>query len=255
MLVGDIHSTLHVLIKLGLEIKFRLDSLNQAAEDLQLLTTNLKLLLTVFENPANEDIIKAHVSEFVAILDILQSIAKSCAKCAKALDIDLAGETPENANREAFGKKIVRRIWIFNRIPSLLSEIQHKAEHLQKVYSAVSVVILQDIKTKQEQPTGTEISRTSALTERGFNHGNFDGLDFSTNFANIDLVLGNLMSECKTLRQQLQETVIYPDTSAIEHYQEQNPEGMAFWKDKFQKKELRASNLRYEVRTLHTRPS
>ncbi|OAA53708.1 hypothetical protein ISF_08647 [Cordyceps fumosorosea ARSEF 2679] len=248
MLLGDIHSTLLVLIKLGGEIKLRLNALNQAAEDLQLLTTNLRLLLTVFENPANEAIIKAHVSEFVTILDILQSITMSCAKCAKALDIDSAKAKPANDSVEAFGRRIIRRIWILNRIPSLLAEIQHKAEHLHKVYSAVSVVILQDIRANQSPPsTGAEVSTASTVVERESKHMELHDSQFTTNFASIDLILGNLMTECKSLRKQLQENVIRPDSLSTQHYQTQNPEGLAFWRDRFQKSELGPSSLRYET--------
>ncbi|KAJ4159453.1 uncharacterized protein LMH87_008353 [Akanthomyces muscarius] len=248
MLIGDIHSTLLVLIKLGCEIKSRLEALNQAAEDLQLLTANLQLLVTVFENPANETILAAHVAEFVAILDILESIAKSCTKCAKALEVDSARAPPAHDTIEAFGRKMIRRIWILNRIPSLLAEIQHKAEHLQKVYSAVSIVILQDLRANQSQSSpGTELARDSTLVGRGSNYADLNGLDFTTNFASIDLILGNLMNECKNLRQQLHESVIRPDASATEHYQQQNPEGMTFWRDRFQKKELGPSSLRYET--------
>ncbi|KAM3546782.1 hypothetical protein ARSEF1564_000358 [Beauveria bassiana] len=234
MLIGDIQSTLLVLIKLGVELKARLDALNQAAEDLQLLTTNLRLLLIVFENPANESILKEHVSEFVAILDILQSIAKSCAKSGKLLDMDPSGQAAADGGRDAFGKKMIRRIWIVKRIPGLLAEIQRKAEQLQKIYSAVSVVILQDIRANQERPPkGTESSVNSTLVAQDYNQAK--GLDFSTNFASIDIILGNLMNECKSLRQQLEDNIIHPDTSAIENYEATNPEGMAFWKNKFQK--------------------
>lgn len=247
MLVGDIQSTLVVLIKLGFELKARLNALNQAAEDLQLLTTNLRLLLVVFENPANETILKERVSEFVAILDILESIAKSCAKCAKVLDMDPSGQTTANENQEVFGRKLIRRIWTMKRIPGLLTEIQRKAEQLQKIYSAVSVVILQDIRTNQDRPpTGKASPENSALVARDYNQTN--AVDISTNFASIDIILGNLMNECKTLRRQLEDTIIHPDTSAIDHYEETNPEGMAFWKNKFQKKELSTSSFRYEVR-------
>ncbi|PMB69015.1 hypothetical protein BM221_005601 [Beauveria bassiana] len=246
MLIGDIQSTLLVLIKLGVELKARLDALNQAAEDLQLLTTNLRLLLIVFENPANESILKEHVSEFVAILDILQSIAKSCAKSGKLLDMDPSGQAAVDGGRDAFGKKMIRRIWIVKRIPGLLAEIQRKAEQLQKIYSAVSVVILQDIRANQERPPkGTESSVNSTLVAQDYNQAK--GLDFSTNFASIDIILGNLMNECKSLRQQLEDNIIHPDTSAIENYEATNPEGMAFWKNKFQK-ELSTSSFRYEVR-------
>ncbi|KAM3520592.1 hypothetical protein NHJ13051_006753 [Beauveria bassiana] len=248
MLIGDIQSTLLVLIKLGVELKARLDALNQAAEDLQLLTTNLRLLLIVFENPANESILKEHVSEFVAILDILQSIAKSCAKSGKLLDMDPSGQAAVDGGRDAFGKKMIRRIWIVKRIPGLLAEIQRKAEQLQKIYSAVSVVILQDIRANQERPPkGTESSVNSTLVAQDYNQAK--GLDFSTNFASIDIILGNLMNECKSLRQQLEDNIIHPDTSAIENYEATNPEGMAFWKNKFQK-ELSTSSFRYENSSL-----
>lgn len=183
MSASNIYDALNILIKVGLEIKNRLDSLNQAAEDLQLLTINLKLLLMVFENPVNEDIMKAHVSEFVNILDVLQSIANSCAKCAKALDIDLAGETASTGKTEALGKKILRRVWTFNKIPSLLAEIQRKAEHLQKVYSAVSVMILQDIQTQQGRTSGKEIVRATTKVEKKSKHEDMLNLDFNTNFA------------------------------------------------------------------------
>ncbi|KAM3547738.1 hypothetical protein ARSEF4850_009834 [Beauveria asiatica] len=246
MLIVDIQSTLLVLIKLGVELKARLDALNQAAEDLQLLTTNLRLLLVVFENPANESILKEHVSEFVAILDILQSIAKSCAKSGKLLDMDPSGQAAVDGSQDAFGRKLIRRIWIVKRIPGLLAEIQRKAEQLQKIYSAVSVVILQDIRANQERPPrGTDSSANSTLVAQDYNQVN--GLDFSTNFASIDIILGNLMNECKSLRQQLEDNIIHPDTSAIENYEATNPEGMAFWKNKFQK-ELSTSSFRYEFK-------
>ena len=245
---SPIQTTLTLLIKVGLEIKDRLDALDQAAEDLQLLNTNLKLLLTVFENPLHEDIIKAHNSEFINILDILEGIAKSCAKCAAALDINLGGEVNTTRNIEAFGKKIVRRLWTFNKIPALLAEIQRKAEHLQKVYSVVSLVILQDIKSQRGQINETQVVRSQTVLGESTKHQTSLELDLSTNFAGIDLMVKSLMDECKSLRQKLQDAIISPNTLAIKHFEQQNPEGTSFWKDRFQKEELKASTLRYEVR-------
>jgi hypothetical protein len=249
----DILSTLNILIKLGLEIKTRLDSLNQTAEDLQLLTTNLILLLKVFENPVNEDIIKTHVSEFVNILDILQNITHSCTKCAKFLDIDLTGATIATKT-EARGKKFVKRIWAFNKIPDLLAEIQRKAEQLQRVYSAVSVVILHNIRLQQGRTSGKETVESTSVVQKTTIHESLLDLDLSTDFANVDQMVGNLMEECKYLRQRLQEATLFPDTSAVQDYQAQNPEAASFWKDRFQKDELNASALRYEVRTLKASP-
>ncbi|KAK0767246.1 hypothetical protein N5P37_000980, partial [Trichoderma harzianum] len=239
----DILSTLNFLIKLGLEIKTRLDSLNQAAGDLQLLTTNLQLLLKVFENPVNGDIIKTNLSEFVNILDVLQSIAHSCTECAKALDTDLAGATTATEKT----KRFVKRIWTFNRIPDLLAEIQRKAEQLQKIYSAVHAVLLQDIRTQQERASGKEIVKSTLSVKKSSIHEHLLDLDLSTDFASIDQMVGNLMKECKHLQQRLQEAILFPDTSAVQQYQAQNPEGASFWKDRFQKDELSASALRYET--------
>ncbi|QPH05014.1 hypothetical protein C2857_002459 [Epichloe festucae Fl1] len=40
------------------------------------------------------------------------------------------------------------------------------------------------------------------------------------------------LRECKDLRQRLQEAILFPDTSAVQDYQSQNPEGASFWKDR-----------------------
>ncbi|KAL7950371.1 hypothetical protein V8C42DRAFT_197331 [Trichoderma barbatum] len=239
----DILSTLNLLIKLGLEIKTRLESLNQAAQDLQLLTSNLEVLLQVFEDPGTERIIKSHVSQFVTILDVLQSIAQSCTECAKALDADLAGATSTTEKT----KKLVKRIWTFNKIPDLLAEIQRKAEQLQKISNAVSTILLQDIRTQQGRASGKEIVKSTPTVGSSAIHEQLLNLDLTTDFASIDQMVGSLMKECNHLRQRLQEAVIFPDTSAVQHYEAHNPEGASFWKDRFQKDELSASALRYET--------
>ena len=251
---SDIVSTLNVLIKLGSEIKTRLDSFNQAAEDLQLLNSSLILLLKVFENPVNEDIIKTNGTEFVNILDILQSIAHTCTKCAKALNIDLAGQTTACENTGVRGKKFVQWMRAFNKIPDLLAEIKRKAEQLQKVYSAVSLTILNDIREQKERTSGKANIEFAPIVKKQTLHENMLDLDLSTDFASIDQMVGNLMSECKHLHQRLQEATLFPDMSAVKDYQTQNPEGASFWKDRFLKDEISASALRYEVRTLKASP-
>ncbi|KAK5629071.1 hypothetical protein RRF57_004786 [Xylaria bambusicola] len=222
----------------------RLDSLNQAAEDLRLLNTNLGLLLKVFENPVNEDIIKAQVSEFIHILDILQSIAHSCAKCAKALDIDLAGAAATK-RAETHGRRFIKRIWALNRIPDILVEIQRKAAQLQQVCNAVSTVIVSNIRAQQGRTSGKETIESTSVVKRPPLHENMNiGVDFTS----IDQMVGNLMKECRHLRQRVQEATLFPDTSAIQYYQSQNPEAASFWKDRFQNEALNASALRYEAR-------
>ncbi|TFB00433.1 hypothetical protein CCMA1212_007560 [Trichoderma ghanense] len=245
----DIISTLKILIKLGTEIKTRLDSLDKAAEDLQLLTTNLKLLLMVFQNSISEDVIKTNLSEFINILDILQSIAQLCTKCAKVLEIDLDGTTTASDTAGARGKKLVKRIRAFNKIPDLLSEVQRKAEQLQKIYTAVSTVLIHDIRAQQGRTTGKDVVKSTDSVKTSASPENLLELDISTEFPNIDRLVGNLMEECKYLRQRLQETILFPDTSTVEEYQAQNPEGVSFWKERFQKDEISPSMLRYEVWT------
>ncbi|KAI1288679.1 hypothetical protein F5Y03DRAFT_404548 [Xylaria venustula] len=243
MSASDLVSALNFLIKLGYEIQTRLDSLNQAAEDLRLLNTNLTLLLKVFENPVNEDIVKTQVSEFIHILDILQSIAYSCAKCAKALDIDLAGAAA-TGRAETHGRRFIKRIWALNKIPDILVEIQRKAAQLQQVCNAVSTVIVSDIRTQQRRTSGNETVESTSIVKTPPLH---DNMDISVEFASIDKMVGNLMKECRHLRQRLQEATLFPDTSAIQYHQSQNPEAASFWKDRFQNEALYASALRYEM--------
>ncbi|KAL7807409.1 hypothetical protein V8C26DRAFT_414763 [Trichoderma gracile] len=243
----DIIATLQILIKLGSEIKTRLNSLDQAAEDLQLLTTNLKLLLSVFQNPIGEDVIKSHLSEFVNILDILQSIAQLCMKCAKVLDIDLDGATTTPDKTEARGKKFVKRIRAFNKIPDLLAEVQRKAEQLQKIYTAISTVLIHDIRAQQGMTNGKDVVTATGSPNTSASPGTLVNLAISTELPNIDQLVGNLLKECKHLRQRLQEAIVLPDTSIVEEYQAQNPEGVSFWRERFQKEEISLSMLRYET--------
>lgn len=254
MLVSDIVCVLTILIKVGTEIKTRLDSLNEASEDLLLLTTNLQVLLKLFEDTGNEDIIKRHSSEFVNIMDILQSIAQSCTSCAKALGVEPAGTMTATQKTGMNVKKVVKRVWNFTRIPFLLAEIRRKAEQLQHISSTLTISFLSDIRKHQRKSSGKEklkypVAKSTTLHERLL------GVDLSTEFANIDRMVGNLMKECKHLEQQLQQATLFPDTSAVQNYQAQNPEGASFWKDRFQKGKLSASALRYEVMTFEDNPT
>ena len=251
---SDIVSTLNVLIKLGSEIKTRLDALNQAAEDFQLLTRSLTDLMKVFEDPVNEEIIKTHGTEFVNVLHVLQSIAHTCTKFVKALDIDLAGPMTASKNTGLHSTINSRRMRACNKIPDLLAEIKRKTEQLEKVYSAVSLTIDNDIREQKERTSGKGTIKSTPVVKKQTLHENMLDLDPSTNFASIDQMVGNLMRECKHLYQRLQEATLFPDMSAVNDYQMQNPEGASFWKDRFQKDELSASALRYEVRTLQVSP-
>ena len=244
----DIISTLNIIINLGLDIKARFESFNKAAEEINLLNIKLRLLCKLFEDRGNDDIITTHLSEVAMIVDIVQSIAQSYTNCAKALGIETSATNSATTKPEARGKKYAKRLLAFYKIPDLLDEIQRKAEQLEKVYGVVSVLLLYDMRTQQRQSSESGIIKSDPVARNPTMHGHLLEVSISTEFASIDLMVGNLMKECKLLRQRLQEVTLYPDTSAVEDYQEQHPEGASFWRDRFQKDELCASALRYEVR-------
>ena len=246
---SDILTTLNVLVKLVSEIQNRLDSEHQAAEDLRLLNSNLCLLEKVFRNPVNGDILNSKEPEFVNIPNVLISVEQTCKKIAKALDIELAGQTTVSGNTGA--KKLFQRIRVFHKIPDILAEIKRKAEQLEKVYSAVSLTILNDVRaqSQRERSSGKQDTESTVIVKKKPLQENMSDLDLSTGFASIDQMVGNLIRECEHLNQRLQEATLFPDMSAIIDYQTQNPEGASFWKDRFQKDELSASALRYEVKT------
>lgn len=243
-MASDIVSALTFIIQFGVEVKDRLDSLNQAADELKLLNVTLVSLLKAFENPTNK--INTEGSEFLVMLEILDSIKDSCKKCANALDKNRAGAT-DATKIELYGKKFFKRLWNLYMIPDILTEIQHKAAQLQQISMAVvvaSTLVVSDVRTQQGQMSGKEIVESAHIVKETTLHY------LSTDLASIDQMMGNLMKECTNLRQQLQEATLLPDTSAVQIYQAQNPEAASFWKDRFQNDELNVSAFRYEASTL-----
>jgi hypothetical protein len=253
MSVGDILAVVTILINVGKDLYDRIDSIKQADNDLLLLTIHLEVLSNVFKGSEN-DIILAYSSEFMRMLGILKSIQESYNKCAKVLGVEPAGMTTATQMTAINGKSITKRVMIFARIPSILAEIRYKAEQLQKITSILSVSFLSDVRKHQRKSSGKE-SLESSIAENTTLHDNVLDPDLSTGFASIDRMVENLMKECKHLEHQLQESTLFPDTSAVQDYQVQNPEGASFWKDRFQKGQLYASALRYEVMTLNASPT
>ena len=242
----DIISTLNIIINLGLDIKARFESFNKAAEEINLLNTKLRLLCKLFEDRVNDDIITTHLLEVAEFVDIVQSIAQSYTKCAKALGVEI--DATNTAKPEARSTKFAKRVRAFYKIPDLLDEIQRKAEQLEKVYGAVSIMLLYDIRTQQRRSSESGIIESNPVAKSPTIHGHVLEVGISTDFASIDLMMGNLMRECTLLRQRLQEVTLCPDASAVEDYQEQHPEAASFWRDRVQKDEMCASALRYEVK-------
>jgi hypothetical protein len=253
MSVGDILAVVTILINVGKDLHDRIDALKQADNDLLLLTIHLKVLSNMFEGSEN-DVILADSSEFMRMLGILKSIQESYNKCAKVLGVEPAGMTSATQKTARNGKSISRRVVLFARIPSILAEIRDKAEQLQKVTGILSVSLLSDVRKHQRDSSWKEslkstIAKTTTLPD------NLLDPNLRTGFTSIDRMVENLMKECENLERQLQEITLFPDASAVQEYEAQNPEGASFWKDRFQKGQLYASALRYEVISLEALPT
>lgn len=237
MSVGDILAVVTILVSVGKNLYDRIDSMKQGDGEISLLNSHLQTLLNVFEELGN-DVVLACSSELVRMLGILKSIQESYNKCARVL-----GVTP---GAVMTGHSLSRRVIIFARIPGILTEIRCKAEQLQKITDMLSVSFLFDVRKRQRALIEREaIQQTVTITTTMTNNS----LDSTprTGFAGIDQVIENLMKECKRLQDQLQKNTLAPDASAIREYEAHNPEGVSFWKDRFQKDQLYASTFRYEV--------
>ncbi len=92
-------------------------------------------------------------------------------------------------------------------------------------------MFLYNIRTQQRRSSESRIIESTPVAKNPTIHEHLLDLGLSTEFASIDLIVEKLMKECKLLRQRLQEVTLCPDTSAVEDYQEQHPEGASFWRD------------------------
>lgn len=244
MSVGDILAVVTILISVGNDIHERIEVMKQADDDLLLLTVHLKVLSRIFE-ASEKDVTLAYSSEFVRMLGILKSIQESYNKCAKLLGVEPAGVASATQKTARNGKSITRRVVLFARIPTIFAEIRDKAEQLQRITGILSVSLLSDVRSHQRESPGNAIANTTTTTTTLSN----DVLDphLRTGFTGIDRMVEHLMKECQNLERQLRDVTLFPDASAVQDYQAQNPEGASFWKDRFQKGQLYASALRYEV--------
>lgn len=248
MSVGDVLAVVTILISVGKDLHDRFEAMKQAGNDLLLLTLHLKALSKVVEE-SEDDVILAGSSEFVRMLGVLKSIQGSYNKCAKVLGVEAAGIISATQKTATYGKRIARRMVLFARIPSVLAEIREKAEQLQKITSILSVAFLSDVRRHQRGSSEKE-SLGSTVVETTTLRDNLLDPNLRTGLTSIDRMVENLMKECKSLECQLQEVALFPDASAVQDYEAQNPEGASFWKDRFQKGQLYPSALRYEVISL-----
>ncbi|KAF2417702.1 hypothetical protein EJ08DRAFT_654437 [Tothia fuscella] len=244
MSVGDVLGIVTILIKVGKDLYNRIDSIKQAPTDLQLLTDQLEVVSKVLKESEND--IMAYSSGFTRMLNILKSIQDSYNKCAKTLGVEPAGIIIAAQKTAFHGKNFTKRVVIFARIPIILAEIREKAVQLDKISSILTVSILSEVRKHQKNSNGNEPHKSPVAIDTTL-HDDWRYLNLSTGFVSIDRMVANLMKECKDLEHLLQETTLVPDTSAVEDYEAQNPEGASFWKDRFQNGNLYASALRYET--------
>lgn len=253
MSAGDILAVVTILVNVGKDLHDRCVALKQVDSELLLLTTHLKVLSDVFEKLEN-DVILTNSLELVRTLDILKSIQRSYDKCAKALGVGSDGTTYATQKRARTAKGILVQFNLLVRIPGILDEIHDKGEQLQKVTSILSISFLSDAR-KQQRDSNRKDSLVPSTPKPTALPDNLLDLNLRTGLTSIDRMVESLMTECESLERQLQEITVYHDTSAIQEYEEQNPEGAAFWKDRFQQGQLYASTLRYEVNPLAPSPA
>lgn len=237
MSAGDILSVVTILVSVGKDLHNRCVAMKQVDDDLLLLTAQLESLKKVFKDLEN-NVISTSSSELIRMLSLLQSIQDTYDKCAKVL-----GD----------GRSFRRQAMIFLQIPGIRGEIHEKAEQLQKITSILSISFLSDVRKEQRDSSGNHSLVLSAAEPTTLPNNLLD-LNLRTGLTSIDRMVENLMTECESLERQLREITVYQDTSAIQEYEEQNPEGAAFWKDRFQQGQLCASTLRYEVNSLAPSP-
>lgn len=249
-MIGDVIAIVELIWTLGTEIQTRIESLEQTVEDLKLLNANLRVLSTILKDHANDDLWNNYKEELKTILYVLENIKIACIKCAKALGLDIAGAKIVPQKIDARGKrftKTMKPLWTFLCINDHSTEIQQKAEQLQKVCNTVSLM-LNNSRTQQKRTSIEGTVESKAVLRSTIVPGDSVDLDFKTQFAGIDQMVGNLLAECKELRRRLQEATMSPDNSAFYEYQDKNPEIVSFWRDRFQSGGPSLSSLRYEVR-------
>ncbi|KAK6346148.1 hypothetical protein TWF730_010480 [Orbilia blumenaviensis] len=250
-MAGDIIAIAELLLKMGLEIQERFEYLDQTAEDLKLLNTNLRLLRsTISVDDEQDELWKNNRSELLNILDFLQSVEDTCKECAKALGLEIAGAeiTTSTKKTNARGKRFKRQFQTWFFISDHFEKIRRKAEQLGTLCNTVSAIILYK-GSKLQRTSVQENMESKAVLKPIYVSGDSLDLGLKTDFAGIDQMITNLLEECKDLRRRLQEATLFPDTSTVQDYQNQNhnPEGVAFWKDRFQNGEIGPSALRYET--------
>ncbi|KAF3197218.1 hypothetical protein TWF679_003498 [Orbilia oligospora] len=246
-MIGDIIATVDILIRLGSEIKKRCEYLGQAPEDLELVNIRLGILKSSFsEDNEKDDIWKNNQIVFATILDLLKGIENSWKECAKALGLDTASAEIITKKTNALGKRL-KQFQTFFSVPERITEIRRMAERLEHVCTILTTFTALYNSRMQQQRTGIggDVGSKAVLKSIFVSKDSLD-LDFKTDFPGIDQMIGNLLEECKDLRRRLQEATLIPDTSTVQAYQNHNPEGVSFWKDRFQNGGLGPSALRYE---------
>jgi hypothetical protein len=118
MSVGDILGIVTVLIKVGVDLYNRIDSIKQSPSELQLFTDQLEVLLKVLKECENG--IKADSSGFTRMLNRMKSIQESYNKCTRILGVDPAGTIAATQKTAIDGRSFTKRVVIFARIPSIL---------------------------------------------------------------------------------------------------------------------------------------
>lgn len=79
-------------------------------------------------------------------------------------------------------------------------------------------MFLYDIRTQQKRSSKSKIIESTLIVKNPIVPDRLLEINLNTKFASIDLIIRNLIKKCKFLRQQLQEIILYLDTSIVKNY-------------------------------------
>lgn len=259
----EVIHVIQILIGVGMEIKSRLDDQNESIEELDQLVFNLEQLNRVFNETGNERLQELYG---VHIGTVLEGVKRTCESCAKYVE----------ARSRTRTMRVVKSAWNLYKAPTVKGEVIRTSRRLAELLVTLNFVLVSDVEREvselriervRETSKVVTVTRAGAGTETGTGAGTGavtketteveDTKDGSTTASSniialglreaihstIDDLVGRLKDDCQRLQAKLDRATVVVDTSSLEGLQEDNPEGISFWRDRFQAGELAVSSV------------
>ncbi|CAG8548649.1 12138_t:CDS:2 [Racocetra persica] len=233
--MDGIISIIGTIISLGQEINTRFEKRGEAIGELKKLERILVQLKSVLEK-INKEPDKANKADkdevenvyIIGIKDTLVKAQDTYLKCAKDLGIN------EDTGKSKF-KFIKQGIGIL-KSPSILENIQAIIKEIE-VELSLTEKFLSIVQHTQTLTTTETTTSTSSL-----------GSELKGALANtIEEIVKRLQNDCQQLKERLDRCTLPVDSSFLDVLGRDNPEAIAFWKQRFRSAELSiASIIPYE---------